>query len=159
MSDAREKAAFTLGFGIFNFDNANKALLRIRAISNEDRWRRMRITSTLLKDALISALADEYSRKIILKTIENAQSVEDLSRSENVPISTAYRRVNELRQVGILTVEKTILTDDGKKFELYRSAFRAVHMDLVQGELEVDVDLNEDVAARLSRLWASMRSA
>jgi predicted transcriptional regulator len=119
----------------------------------------MRITSPLLKDALIGALADEYSRKIVLKTIENAQSVEDLSRSENIPISTAYRRVNELRQVGILTVEKTILTDDGKKFELYRSAFRAVHMDLVQGELEVDVDLNEDVAARLSRLWASMRSA
>lgn len=118
----------------------------------------MRITSQKLQDALISALADEYARRIILKTITRAYSVEDLSRDENVPISTAYRRVNELKEVGLLTIEKTILTEEGKKFELYRSAFRTVHIDLNQGEIVIDADLNEDVGTRLSRLWASMRS-
>ena len=118
----------------------------------------MRITSQKLQDALISALADEYARRIILKTINRAYSVEDLSRDENVPISTAYRRVNELKEVGLLTIEKTILTDEGKKFELYRSAFRSVHIDLNQGEIVIDADLNEDVGTRLSRLWASMRA-
>jgi DNA-binding transcriptional ArsR family regulator len=118
----------------------------------------MRITSKKIIDALITALADEYARKIILKTINHAYSVEDLSRSENIPISTAYRRINELKEVGLLTVEKTILTEDGKKFELYRSAFRSIHMDLNQGELVVDADLNEDVGTRLSRLWATMRA-
>jgi Fe2+ or Zn2+ uptake regulation protein len=118
----------------------------------------MRITSQKLQDALISALADEYARRIILKTINRAYSVEDLSRDENVPISTAYRRVNELKEVGLLTIEKTILTDEGKKFELYRSAFRTIHIDLNQGEIVIDADLNEDVGTRLSRLWSSMRA-
>lgn len=118
----------------------------------------MRISSEKVRNALISALADEYSRKIILKTINHAYSVEELSHNENIPISTAYRRVNELKEVGLLTVEKTILTDDGKKFEMYRSAFRTIHIDLNQSDLVLDADLNEDVGMRLSRLWAAMRA-
>jgi predicted transcriptional regulator len=117
----------------------------------------MRITSQPLKDALIRALADDYSRKILLKTLDRALSVEELSKSEGIPISTAYRRVNELKEIGLLTVERTILTDDGRKYELYRSAFRRVHMDLVKDEIEIDVEFNEDITSRLSRLWALMR--
>jgi predicted transcriptional regulator len=111
-----------------------------------------------VRDALIRALADEYSRKILLVTIDRARSVEELSETERIPISTAYRRVNEMKDVGILTVEKTIITDDGKKFELYRSSFRSVRLQLNQGEIVLDVELNEDVATRLSRLWSSMRA-
>jgi len=118
----------------------------------------MRITGQNVRDALIRALADEYSRKILLATIDRARSVDELSETEKIPISTAYRRVNEMRDVGILTVEKTIITDDGKKFELYRSSFRSVRLQLNQGEIVLDVELNEDVATRLSRLWASMRA-
>jgi predicted transcriptional regulator len=117
----------------------------------------MRITSQSVKDALIRALADEYSRKILLSTINQAKSVEDLSQHENIPISTTYRRVNEMKEVGLLTVEKTILTGDGKKYELYRSAFKTMHLNLEQGQIEIDADLNEDVSTRLSRLWASIR--
>lgn len=118
----------------------------------------MRITSEAVRDALLRALADDYSRKILLVTLRVARSVEELSQTENIPISTAYRRVNEMTQNGLLAVEKTILTDDGKKFELYRSAFRTIHVGLEQGEINLDVELNEDIATRLSRLWASMRS-
>ena len=76
----------------------------------------MRISSANVRDAIIRALADEYSRKLILGTLSRARSVEELSQTENIPISTAYRRVNELKEIGLLTVEKTILTDEGKKF-------------------------------------------
>jgi predicted transcriptional regulator len=117
----------------------------------------MRIDSSKVRDALIAALADDYSRKIILKTINKAQSVEELSRSEGIPISTAYRRINELKDVGLLAIEKTILSDDGKKYELYRSAFKSFRIDLEQGEIKIEAELNEDVAIRLARLWASMR--
>ena len=119
----------------------------------------MRITNTAVKEALIRALADDYSRKILLSTIIKPDSVEGLSRSLDIPISTAYRRVNELVKATLLTVEKTILTDDGKKFELYRSAFRTFHLDLNQGEISIEAELNEDIAARLARIWGSMKEA
>jgi hypothetical protein len=118
----------------------------------------MRITSQNVRDAIIRALADDYSRKIMLGTLNKARSVEELSETENILVSTAYRRVNELKENGLLTVEKTILTDEGKKYELYRSSFRGIHMDMTQGEIVLDVDLNEDVATRLTRLWAALRA-
>ena len=117
----------------------------------------MRITGQHVRDAIIRALADDYSRKILLSAVEKARSVEDFSHSLTIPISTAYRRVNEMKEVGLLTVEKTIITDDGKKSELYRSAFRGINLQLEKDEIIVDVELNEDVATRLSRLWESLR--
>jgi Helix-turn-helix domain len=118
----------------------------------------MRITGQHVRDALIRALADEYSRKILLSCVDKSRSVEELSHSLQIPISTAYRRVNEMKDIGLLTVEKTIITDEGKKFELYRSAFKGINLQLEKGEIVIDVELNEDVATRLSRLWASLRS-
>jgi predicted transcriptional regulator len=127
-------------------------------IANKRSGEEMRIESSKVRDALIGALADEYSRKIILRTISKAESVEELCRSENIPVSTAYRRVNALKEVGLLAVEKTILSDDGKKYELYRSAFSSFKIDLQHGEVTIEAEFNEDVATRLSRLWASMRA-
>jgi len=118
----------------------------------------MRITGQQVRDALIRALADDYSRKILLNTVDQARSVEEMSHSLQIPISTTYRRVNEMREEGIITVEKTIITEDGKKFELYRSSFKGINLQLEKGEIVVDVELNEDIATRLSRLWSAMRA-
>jgi DNA-binding Lrp family transcriptional regulator len=115
------------------------------------------IESARVRDALIQALADEYSRKIILETIGQPKSISELSEKGGIPLSTAYRRVTELKDAGILVVEKIILTSEGKKFELYRSAFRSVEIKLDQGELTTDAVLNEDIAARFSRIWSSLR--
>ncbi|MDH2901789.1 MAG: helix-turn-helix domain-containing protein [archaeon] len=118
----------------------------------------MRITSQRIKDELIKALADEYSKKIILKTINQARSVEELAQAESIPISTAYRRVNEMKENGILIVERIVITDDGKKYDLYRSAFRKLQIGLEQDEITFDVVLNEDLAERISRLWSLFRA-
>jgi predicted transcriptional regulator len=118
----------------------------------------LRITGQQVRDAIVRALADEYSRKILLSLVDKAKSVEELSHSLGIPISTAYRRVNEMREIGLLTVEKTVITDDGKKSELYRSAFKGINILLEKAEIVIDVELNEDVATRLSRLWASLRA-
>lgn len=117
----------------------------------------MRISSQRVRDALLQALADEYSRSIMVSTIKEAKSVQDLSRDGNIPMSTAYRRVNEMTETGLLTVERIVLTEDGKKYELYRSAFKSLQIGLDQGDIAIDVALNDDVAGRLTRLWAQMR--
>lgn len=118
----------------------------------------MRITSAAVRDALMQSLADEYCRRIILNTMGKAQSVEELSQSQNIPIATAYRRVNEMNEIGILAIEKTILTEDGRKYPLYRSSFSSINIGLRQTEISVEVEFNEDVATRLARLWVAMRA-
>ena len=109
--------------------------------------------------ALVQGLADEYSRKILLSTIPKAKSVEDMSRENDIPLSTCYRRVHELLDNQILVVEKIIVTPDGKKYELLRSAYRAVNVTFDGGVMKVDAMINEDVAEKLRRLWLTMRES
>jgi DNA-binding Lrp family transcriptional regulator len=108
--------------------------------------------------ALVQGLADEYSRKIILSAIPKSKSVEEMSRENDIPLSTCYRRVHELLDAQILVIERIIVTPDGKKYELLRSAYRAVNVSFEGGAMKVDAVVNEDVADKLKRLWLSMRT-
>jgi DNA-binding Lrp family transcriptional regulator len=109
--------------------------------------------------ALVQGLADEYSRKIILSAIPAAKSVEDMSRENDIPLSTCYRRVHELLDAQILVVQRIIVTPDGKKYELLRSAYRSVTVSFDGGVLRVEAVINEDVSEKLRRLWLSMKES
>lgn len=119
----------------------------------------MEITEPGRVQALIQGLADEYSRKILLSAIPKAKSVEDMSRENDIPLSTAYRRVHELLDAQILVVERIIVTPEGKKYELLRSSYRSVTVSFDGGQLKVEALINEDVAEKLRRLWLSMRES
>ena len=117
----------------------------------------MEISEPSRIQALVQGLADEYSRKIILSAIPKAKSVEDMSRENDIPLSTCYRRVHELLDSQILVVERIIVTPEGKKYELLRSAYRAVNVSFDGGVMKVDALINEDVAEKLRRLWLTMK--
>jgi len=117
----------------------------------------LEITEPSRVQALVQGLADEYSRKILLSAIPKAKSVEDMSRENDIPLSTCYRRVHELLDGQILVVEKIIVTTDGKKYELLRSAYRAVNVSFDGGTMKVEATINEDVAEKLRRLWMTMK--
>ncbi len=117
----------------------------------------MEITDPNRIQALVQSLADEYSRKILLSAIPAAKSVEDMSRENDIPLSTCYRRVHELLDAQILVIERIIVTPDGKKFELLRSSYRAINVSFDGGQVKVDAIVNEDVAEKLRRLWLTMK--
>lgn len=120
--------------------------------------KRLEISEPARVQALVQGLADEYSRKILLSAIPAAKSVEDMSRENDIPLSTCYRRVHELLDAQILIVEKIIVTPDGKKYELLRSAYRSVTVSFDGGVMKVEAIINEDVAEKLRRLWMTMRA-
>lgn len=117
----------------------------------------MEITDPSRVHALVQGLADEYSRKIILSAISGPKSVEEMSRENDIPLSTCYRRVHELLDAQILVVERIIVTPEGKKYELLRSSYRSFNVSFAGGVMKVDAMVNEDVADKLRRLWLTMK--
>ncbi len=116
----------------------------------------MQITDPLRANSIVQSLSDEYSRKILLSAIPGAKSVEDLSKENDIPLSTCYRRVHELLDSHILVVERIIVTPEGKKYELLRSAYRSVTVSFDGGAIRVEALINEDVADKLRRIWLTM---
>lgn len=117
----------------------------------------MQVLDEARKAQVLQALADDYSRKILASTIVVAKSVIDISREHNIPISTAYRRVHELLESGLLTIQRIIITDDGKKYEIYRSMVRNVTIQFERGAVQVFIEPNEDVVDKFTRLWGYVR--
>ena len=94
------------------------------------------------KTAIAHALIDEYSRKILNSTMENSKSVMDIMREQEIPMTSAYRRIKFLLDNRLIKVEKSLVTDDGKRYYLYRSAIKSVIINYIDGTLSLDITPN-----------------
>lgn len=116
----------------------------------------MRIKDGKLKDALLKAIADKHSSLILSATSWKPVSIMDLVRDEGIPPSSAYRKVKELMDQGLVAVARTIVTEDGKKYDLYKGAYREVTVNFRRGSVEVTVLPNRDVLEKAFRLFHSI---
>ena len=116
-----------------------------------------RVKDPTMARAILQAMSDDVSRRILSSTIAAAKPVEEISAESNIPPSTTYRRVQELSELGLMVVEKIVISESGKRYSMFRSAFRGVLAELDDGQLHVEVTLNEDVADRFYRLRQSIR--
>ena len=94
------------------------------------------------KAAIANALIDKYSRKILNSTMKNSKSVMDIMREQEIPMTSAYRRIKSLQDNKLIKIEKSLVTDDGKRYYLYRSTIKSVVINYINGNLYVDITLN-----------------
>lgn len=111
------------------------------------------------RSLIVAALADEFSNRILASAIINPKSVMGLVREHGIPMTSAYRRVKELTECGLLEVERIVLTNDGKKYDLYRSTVRAVNVRFENGVLEVDVTPSSTATEKIMRRFLSLKEA
>ena len=97
-----------------------------------------------LRKSILDALSDDYSRKILNYTIEQPHSVVDIVKALDIPMTTAYRRVNNLTDEKLLKVTGSIVTDDGKKYFLYQSKLKAIYVVFGLESLNVQIIENKD---------------
>ena len=90
------------------------------------------------KDALLGILADKYSRAILEATMDLPKSAIELSAECQIPISTAYRRIQELHDNNLLKISGSI-NEDGKKYFLYKSKIKAIMTCFNGNSLEVEI--------------------
>jgi len=107
----------------------------------------LRLVLVLVTDSaksldVVKALADEYSRKILLSIIFNSLSVDEISNELHIPISTCYRRMHDLEINGLVRKDKIILQNDGKKVISYISIFKNATINFDSENLVVEVGLN-----------------
>jgi hypothetical protein len=96
------------------------------------------VDPTVSESVLLEALGDRYTRMILLSIIDEPKSVIDISRERNIPISSAYRKIHWLERMRLITAKGFVITDDGKKYHLYQSRIRSVHVSLATNTIRVN---------------------
>ena len=97
------------------------------------------------------ALGDEASRRVMADCVRQARSAKDISRRTLVPLTTVYRVIHRLESLHLVVVERSAMTPDGRKYDLYRSRVRAAHLDVDEAGDHVHWEPNEPVEERLIR--------
>ena len=103
--------------------------------------------------SLFEAFLDSPSRAILNSTISSCKSIEELAEENDIPISTAYRRVHRLVDSGLLMTERIVITEGGKKFALFRSTLQGVRIEVHQTGIQVSCTPNQRVPDRAFRIW------
>lgn len=70
---------------------------------------------------IIQALADAESRTILFSIIKNSKTASELSEKYKIPLSSVYKKLSDLEELSLVFVEELLISDNGRKFKLYRS--------------------------------------
>lgn len=111
----------------------------------------------LRPEVVADALADGYARRVLVVCVRKPRSVKEISQETGLPLPTAYRQVNKLAESGLLVVERSALTPDGKRYDLYRARLRAARIEMDADGERVTWEPNAPVEERLAGLWDSLR--
>lgn len=113
------------------------------------------------RKAIVEALLDEYSRKILCSTTNQAKSVIDIMREQNIPMTSTYRKVKLLIDNKLIKVERSLLTDDGKRYYLYLSSIKSASILFENGELIVEIipNIMEKPEDKLLRSFTNIKEA
>ena len=106
---------------------------------------------------LFDLLADEYARTILVATSREAMSAKTLSERYEMSLPTVYRRVERLEEFDFLVEQTEIDPSGGHHHSVYEANLEHIDVDLVDGDLDVQIRLREDAADRLTRMWKEMR--
>jgi predicted transcriptional regulator len=106
---------------------------------------------------IAEALADANARRVLAACVRKARAVKDITQETGVPIATVYRVVHRLVEQGLLVVERSALTEDGKRYELYRSRIRSSRIEFDAAGERVTWEANEPVEERLTSMWGTLR--
>ena len=90
------------------------------------------------KEEILEILADKYCRTIIAVTMDRPKCAIEISSEAKIPISTVYRRLQFLFDNKILRISGTI-SDDGKKYFLYKSRIKAISTNFNGSFVEVEI--------------------
>lgn len=94
------------------------------------------------KKNMLDIVSDKYCRAIIEATKFKPKSAIEITAETKIPISTVYRRIQTLHDNKLLATSGEI-NDDGKKFFLYKSKIKGMRCNLNDGEIEVELILND----------------
>ena len=95
-----------------------------------------------INQKVLEALADAQSRAIVFSIIKEGKTAAELAEKHKIPLSSVYKKISELEDLSLIKVEKWVLSDNGKKFKLYRSRISKADVSIRKPEPVINLSPN-----------------
>ena len=91
---------------------------------------------------VIEALADAESRAIVFSTIRKGKTANELSSILKIPLSSVYKKLTDLEHLTLIEIEKTVLSEKGKRFKVYKSRINKAEITIKKPEPTLTLSAN-----------------
>ncbi len=103
----------------------------------------LKIEKAEIKESLLEILSDKYCRSILEAIMDTPKSAIEVSREKVIPLSTVYRRIQQLHDSKMIRTSG-VITEEGKRLFLYKSKIKEVNTSFSDGKIDVDVVFNKN---------------
>ncbi len=91
----------------------------------------------------MEALANAQSRSILFSIIKQGKTAMKLSEEHRIPLSSVYKKISDLEEIALVKVDRLILSDNGKKFKLYKSRISKADVSIRKPEPVIILTSND----------------
>ena len=109
------------------------------------------------KERILDALGDPAAREILLMLNDSPLSAQEMLASNRIPQSTLYRKLHDLQEIGLVGVQRTAITPEGKRVDLYRSLLERLAVEMYGRTLRIEVKYRDLASERLQTMWKDFR--
>ena len=92
---------------------------------------------------LLKELFDGFSYKIVMSTIEDSKTVFEICKENDLPISSTYKKIKKLKELGLLFIDRIVINEKGKKVVFYKSKIQSVELILNKKQVLLQFKKNE----------------
>ncbi len=92
---------------------------------------------------LLKELFDGFSYKIVMSTIEDSKTVFEICKKNDLPISSTYKKIKKLKDLGLLFIDRIVINEKGKKVVFYKSKIQSVELILNKKQVLLQFKKNE----------------
>jgi predicted transcriptional regulator len=93
---------------------------------------------------ILEALADSQARSILFSIIKEGKTALELSEKYRIPLSSVYKKISDLEDLALVRVDKWILSDNGKKFKVYKSRISQAEISIKKPEPVITLSANQN---------------
>ena len=92
---------------------------------------------------LLKELFDGFSYKIVMSAIEDSKTVFEICKENDLPISSTYKKIKKLKDLGLLFIDRIVINEKGKKVVFYKSKIQSVELILNKKQVLLQFKKNE----------------
>jgi predicted methyltransferase len=78
-----------------------------------------------------------------MSTIENSKTVFEICKDNDLPISSTYKKIKKLKDLGLLFIDRIVINEKGKKVVFYKSKIQSVELMLNKKQFVLQFKKNE----------------
>ena len=87
----------------------------------------------------LNSILENDTYKIILSVIEHSKTVYQIHKDISLPLSSLYKRIKKLENLGVLSIDKITIDAKGRKLIFYKSKIKNLTFNLNEKEVSLSI--------------------